>query len=157
MPGGGDQQRGLELTYPRAVVKVGTNLLTAGAEGLNTGAIAGIVAQVAEQTKNTGLHGDVEGGGGFVGQQNVRIGYESHCDHGPLTHPTGKFMGIRAGPLLGVSDTHFHHHLNGSPLSLTLGDFLVYEDGFRHLVEDGEIGIEATHGVLEDHGDAFSA
>ena len=54
MPGGGDQRdprssdaRSAALVYRRVVVKVGTNLLTAGGDGLDAAAMAGIVAQVA--------------------------------------------------------------------------------------------------------------
>ncbi len=54
MPGGGDQRDprpsdagDAALVYRRVVVKVGTNLLTAGGDGLDAAAMAGIVAQVA--------------------------------------------------------------------------------------------------------------
>jgi len=75
VPGGGDQQReprSSELAYQRVVVKVGTNLLTAGAEGLDAAAIAGIVSQVAELRAQDGQAIVVSSGAIAAGRDRLR-------------------------------------------------------------------------------------
>jgi glutamate 5-kinase len=80
VPGGGDQQRdpgdsqaaASGLTYPRVVVKVGTNLLTAGAEGLDAAAIAGIVGQIAALRAQGGQAIVVSSGAIAAGRDRLR-------------------------------------------------------------------------------------
>ena len=66
-------------------------------------------------------------------------------------------MGVGTGTLLGVSYADLFHHLDGPTLGFLAGDVLVGEDRLGHLVEDGEVGVEAAHGILEHHGDALAA
>ena len=120
-------------------------------------AYAQVVAQVAQQTEYASLHRHVQGGGWFVGEKNVRVGDQGHRDHGALAHAAGKLMRVGTGSFFGVADTHFLHHLDGPLLGFLLCNIFMDENGLGHLIEDGQVGVEATHGVLEDHGNSFSA
>ena len=62
-------------------------------------------------------------------------------------------MGVLLHPLFHVVDAHQLQHLHGPLAGLLLGDLLVVGlQGLDELVADGVDGIEAGHGVLEDHG-----
>ena len=43
-----------------------------------------LVAQVAHQFQDGFLHGNVQRGGGLVGNEQGRLAGHSHCDHDPL-------------------------------------------------------------------------
>ncbi len=45
-------------------------------------------ALVVQQVEDLGLDGDVERGGGFVGEQQLRPAGEGHGDRDPLPHPS---------------------------------------------------------------------
>jgi hypothetical protein len=45
---------------------------------------SGLCLQVGNQPQNLPLHGNVQGGGGFVRDQQFRAVGQRHCDHHPL-------------------------------------------------------------------------
>ncbi len=51
------------------------------------------VAQVQQQTQNLRLHGHVQRGGRFVGDQYLRATAQGDGNHCPLAHAAGKLMG----------------------------------------------------------------
>ncbi len=54
--------------------------------------------QVLEQRKDLRLHGDVERGGGLVGDQEIGLVGERHGDHHALALAAGELMRIAAKP-----------------------------------------------------------
>ena len=55
-----------------------------------------------DELENLRLHGDIERGGGLVGDEQFGLGDERHRDHHALAHAAGKFMRITADALGGV-------------------------------------------------------
>ena len=49
---------------------------------------------VCEQTQDLRLHGDVERGGRFVGDQQFGVAHQCHRDHHPLAQAAGKLVRI---------------------------------------------------------------
>ena len=47
---------------------------------------AGFLLQILQQVENLSLDGDIQRGGGFVGDQNCRLAGNRHGNHGPLKH-----------------------------------------------------------------------
>ncbi len=75
-------------------------------------------AQVREQIEDLGLDGDIEGGGGFVGDEQLRTVHDGHRDHDTLAHAAGELMRIIAGAALGLGDGDVVHGLDGAFLGL---------------------------------------
>ena len=59
---------------------------------------AQLFAQVAQQLNDLRLDGDIEGGGGFVGHEQLRLRSERHRDHHTLLHAAGQFVRIISQP-----------------------------------------------------------
>jgi hypothetical protein len=118
--------------------------------------MAVLLLQADHEIEYLRLDGDVEGGGRFIRNQHLRVAREAHRDHGPLAHTAGELVRVLLRPPFGVSDTDVAQDLNSLLLRLALGDVLVDADGLADLVPDGEDGVEARHGVLEDHGDVVA-
>ena len=114
-------------------------------------------AQFGEQVKDLGLDGDVERGGGLVGDEQLRAVDDGHGDHHALAHAAGKLVRIVAGAAVGFGDGDIRHGLNGKLCGLALGTRAVREHGLGDLVADPHHGIERGHRFLEDHGDARAA
>ena len=63
--------------------------------------------QTRQQIENLRLHGDIQGGGRFVGNQELGLGGYGHGNHGPLALAAGKLERISLGFLLGLVDAGF--------------------------------------------------
>jgi len=50
--------------------------------------------EVFQQIENLRLNGDIEGGGGFVGDEELGLGSQGHGDEDALLHAAGHFVGI---------------------------------------------------------------
>ena len=116
---------------------------------------AEIVSQIPQDFQDAGLHGNVERGGRFVGKKKIGVRCQRHGDHDALAHAARKFVWVGASSLFGIAYPDLLHHLDGPALGLFTGNFLVNEDGFGHLIDDSQVGVKATHGILKDHGYAF--
>ena len=103
------------------------------------------------------LDGDVQRGGGFVGDEQVGLGDQGHGDHDALAHAAGKLVGIHANAVRGVGDSDFVEQIQGAFAGAGTGDFLVDQKRLDQLVSNAQIRVQGGHGVLEDHGDAASA
>ena len=114
-------------------------------------------AELCEQIEYLGLDGDIERGGGLVGDEQLRAVDDGHGDHHALAHAAGELVGIVAGAAVGFGDGDIRHGLNGKAGGLALGMRAVSQYGLRDLVADPHDGIESGHRLLEDHGDARAA
>ena len=115
------------------------------------------VAEVVEQVEDLLLNGDIERGGGLVGNEQLRAVDDGHGDHDALAHASGELMRITAGALFGVGDGNVAHASDRLAPCFRFGDAVMSEDGFGDLVADTHDRVEGGHGLLENHGDARAA
>ncbi len=115
------------------------------------------VAEVVEQVEDLLLDGDVERGGGLVGNEELRAVDDGHGDHDALPHASGELVRVAAGALLGVGDGNIAHAFDSSAPSFRFGNMPMSENRFRDLVPDTHDGVEGGHRFLENHGDARAA
>ena len=57
-----------------------------------------------QEVEDLGLHGDVEAGGGLVGQEQLGPARQGDGDHDPLAHAARELVGVVAHALLGGGD-----------------------------------------------------
>ena len=110
-----------------------------------------------ELVEDLGLDGDVEGGGGFVGDDEVGLEGRGDADHDALAHTARELERVRLGHALGVGQSHAGEDLDGRLPCLLLPPVEVVRQHLAHLVAHGDDRIQPGHGVLEDHGDAAAA
>ena len=118
---------------------------------------AHFLLQALHQFQDQGLDGHVQGGGGFVGDQDIRFAGQGHGDHHPLPHAAGQLIGVLLEPLLRLVDAHQLEHLQRPGLHLLAGPVRVDPDGLAQLAADGKGGVQAGHRILEDDGDPAAA
>ena len=115
------------------------------------------VAEIIEQIENLLLDGNIERGGGLVGDQQLRTVDDGHSDHDALAHASGELVRIAARTLFGVGDGNILHAFDRSPPSLGFGDLVVSQHRFRDLLADAHDRIERGHGLLKNHRNARAA
>ncbi|KUG29211.1 hypothetical protein ASZ90_000913 [hydrocarbon metagenome] len=113
--------------------------------------------QVQHEGQDLLLDGDVQGRGGFVGDEQVRGQAQGHGDHHPLAHASGKLMGKAGQAAFGIGDAHQGQHASSLGQGLAPGLAPMQADGLGDLLAHPQDGIERGHGLLEDHGDAVAA
>ena len=117
---------------------------------------AKLFPKIAKEIKNLGLDGNIEGGGGFVGDEKFGLAGEGHGDHSALLHSARKLVGIIARAEFGIADTDEAEQA---------GDFgrsagkkgLMEAKGFSDLESDREDGVEGGGGFLKDVGEFSSS
>ena len=88
-----------------------------------------------------GLDGDIEGGGGFIGDEEFGLAGQSHGDHGALLHSAGKLVGIVVRAEFGIADAdEFEETSDFGGGARKFG--LMEAEGFGDLEADGEDGVE---------------
>jgi hypothetical protein len=116
-----------------------------------------LALQLREQVHDLGLDGHVEGRGGLVGDDHVRLQGQRHGDHDALAHTAGELVRVVVHPRRGGRDLHPVHQLDGLGLGLLLGEALVDAEHLAELVAHGEHRVQRAERVLEDHGDPPAA
>lgn len=117
-----------------------------------------IPAELGEEVHDLLLDGDVEGGGGLVGDEELGLGAEGHGDHDALLHAAAELVRVGVETLAGIDDAHFVEPLDDFVIASGFGDIGAMQgEGFANLGADGEDGIEGGGGLLEDVGDFFAA
>jgi hypothetical protein len=112
------------------------------------------VAEVAEEGKDLGLDGYVEGGSRFVGDQEAWLVDDGHGDEDALALASGELVRVVAEAALGVGEGYLVHGLQDALPDGAAGVLgVVGLDGFGDLGADGHDRVEGGHGLLEDHGD----
>ena len=69
---------------------------------MRTTAIFSLLAQVVDEVEDLGLDGDVEGGGGLVGDEQLGLAGQRHGDHDPLAEAARELVGIGVEALAGA-------------------------------------------------------
>ena len=112
-----------------------------------------VPAQVPHQPENLGLDGHVQGGGGLVGNEELRLTGHGHGDHHPLAQTPGQLPGIGVIPGRRVRDAHLLEELHGAGLGRPAVQAPVEAEDLRHLPAHRVHRVQRGHRVLEDHGD----
>ncbi len=113
--------------------------------------------ELAEKVEDLGLDGYVESSGGLVGDKHGGAAGKGHGDHDALAEAAAELVGISVKALGGGADADAAERFDGQLAGLGGAEVLVELDGFDDLIADGEDGVEAGHGLLEDHGDFVAA
>ena len=115
-------------------------------------------AHLPHEVEDLCLDGDVEGGGGFVGDDES--GFEDEClgDHDSLSHAAGELEGEGVEACFWGGDADVAEPLERALSSLSArGVGLMESDGLGELVSDAVEWRECGHGLLEDDADVASA
>src|SRR5699024_523682 len=109
--------------------------------------------QAGEESQDLRLRGDVQGGGGLVGDEQLGPTYQGHRDHRALTHPARELECVGVEAFLGLRHPHLVQRLDDElPRALAV-EIGVDLDRLHDLVPDGMHRREGGHRLLEDHGD----
>jgi len=153
MPAGRPQQQHIE--YPRIVVKVGTNVLTAGSSELNTEAMAALVEQIAALRKRDVEVLLVTSGAIAAGRHRVASGNGVRALHARDVQSRQVFAAVGQGRLMALWDELFEQHdVVIAQALLTRGDlddrvgYLNARNTLTRLVELGVVPIVNENDVV---------
>ena len=109
---------------------------------------AELVAQLAQQAQQLRLHGHVECGRRFVGDDQTRTAADRDRRHHPLPQPTGKLVWVDPQAQLGVADPDGFEQPDG---------FGVVVGNLTNLLADPHRRVQRRHRVLEDRAEHLAA
>ncbi len=118
---------------------------------------AKLLLQVAHQAQHLRLHGDVEGSGRFIRDQQTGTARQRHRDHDPLAHTARHLEWIAIELTSGLRDAHAFQHparflARGLPVHALMQLY-----GLGDLVTDAQHRIERGHRLLKHHRDLGAA
>ena len=114
---------------------------------------AEIALEVPDQFDDLRLRGDIQRGGGFVGDQQFGIAGQGDGDHHPLALSAGELMRIAAQPVRRVGKTDGLQQLQCPRAGLPTRLILVCLQRFGDLAFDCQQRIQRRSGVLENESD----
>ena len=110
-----------------------------------------LAAHLADQRQDLRLRGDVERGGGLVGDEQARVEYQRHRDHDPLALPAGELMRIRRDHAPPARSSPRRESWPACAASLGGAHRRVERQHFVDLLAAREHGVERGHRLLEHH------
>ena len=113
--------------------------------------------EAVEDAQHVDLDGDVERGGGLVGDQKLGLGDQHHGDHRALAHAARQLVRIGAKDAGGVADLHRLQHRHGALARLGARRVAVAAPGLDDLAPDGHHRVERELRVLHHHAHAPAA
>ena len=116
-----------------------------------------VALEVLHQAHDLRLDGDVEGGRGLVGDEDLRVADQRHGDDHALAHAAAELERVLVYALLRTGNADLAQHLYGPLSGLFFGDVLVQPDRFADLAADGVDRAKGSHRFLEDHADLAAA
>ena len=116
-----------------------------------------LLLELDHQVEDLRLDGDVEGGGGLVGEQDLRTAGKGHPDHHALVHAAGELVGVLVRTPLRLGHAHEPEHVHGALPCIAPGQALVANERLRDLATHRDHRIQRCHRLLEDHRDLASA
>src|SRR2546425_186657 len=111
--------------------------------------------QLLQDLEDLALDDHVQGGRGFVRDDQFRLEDERHRNHDALPHSAAEFMGIVAKAARGNADGG--QGLQRHRLRVVLSDVAVLSDELREVILDGHERVEAGDWVLEDESNFLAA
>ena len=116
-----------------------------------------LLLQLAQQVEDLGLHGDVEGGGRLVGDEQVGVARHRSGDEDTLGHAAGDLVRVGAERPRRIGDADAGEQRQ----RLLLGLRLAHPEGDPHrldeLAADRERRVEVAHRLLRHVGDPRAA
>ena len=116
-----------------------------------------IGVELAQQVEDLRLDGDVERGGGFVGDQQGGFVGEAHGEHDTLAHAAAELVGVGIDGALRRADAHAAQQGDGADAGGGGGEAAMGGHRLDELAGDAQDRVQRRHGVLEDHGDFAAA
>ncbi len=116
-----------------------------------------LATQDIEQVENALLHRDVEGAGGLVSNNQIRLQGNGDGYQHPLFHPARQLMRILVKTLFRVAETDFSEQVKNLLSALSGGEGLMQPQDLFHLLTNGFYRVERITGILRDQADAHSA
>ena len=113
-----------------------------------------LLLQPIQKLQNLGLDGHIQGGGGFVTDQHLRVRRQGDGDDHPLAHTAGKLMGILVKTPHRVHNTHLLQQLQCLFPGMGSRQPLLEAHHLRDLLARAHQRVQTGQGVLEHHGDA---
>ena len=113
--------------------------------------------ELGQELQDLRLDGDVEGGSGLVGEEDLRVAAESHGDHDALAHAAGELVRVAVEAGDGVRDAHSAEERGRARARLIFRQTLVKLERLSDLRADLHDRVERGHGLLKDHGDIVAA
>ena len=111
-----------------------------------------ILLEPVQEQQHLLLDGHIQGGGGLIGNEQPGLERHHHGDHDALAQTAGELEGELLHAFLGIGNAHLFQIGNSGGMGFGLGHSMVLAQALSELIADGEQGIEAGHGLLEDHG-----
>jgi hypothetical protein len=115
------------------------------------------LAKVLQKLQDLGLDGHIQRGGGFVGNDKLRVAGDSHGDHHTLAHSAAHLVRVIHDPHFGGRDSHLSKKFDGPLHGFRLPNFSVAHNDFTDLISHPENRVEGRHGLLEDHGNPVAS
>jgi hypothetical protein len=109
------------------------------------------LAQIIEKRKYLCLDGYVQGGRGFIGDNEARATGYGYRYHYPLAHTAAHLMRIVPHPDFRQWDTNPVQKIDNLKAGLFFRDPLVPQKHLSDLIFDTENGVERSHRLLENH------
>ncbi len=113
--------------------------------------------QIADEAEDLRLDGDVERGGGLVGNEDARVACQGQGNHGALAHTARQFVRELFGAARGIGHLHQLQRLEGALHRRAMANFAMLAHGFGDLFANGQHWVECGQRLLEDHRDALAA
>jgi hypothetical protein len=107
------------------------------------------VAQVVDELEDLFLDGDVERGGGLVGDQQPGLAGQRHRDHDALAHAAGELVRVPGDPFGRAGQAHQVQHLDRPRQRLGPGDVAVQPHRLGDLPADAHGRVQRGQLVLE--------
>ena len=120
------------------------------------GGVAALL-QVVQQIQHLRLNGHVQGGGGLVCDDQLGLAGDGRGDHHALAHAAGELVGVLLESRLRVGNLHALQKLQRRPARLGLAHAAMDAQRLGDLILHRVEGIQAGHGILEDHADLVAA
>jgi hypothetical protein len=118
---------------------------------------AELALNLRKQVKDLCLDGDVERGGGLVGDDELGRAHQRHGDHHALAEPARELMRILLEPLRRRGDADALEEMDGAVARGAARCLAMALQHFDELIADGVGRVERRHRLLEDHRHAIAA
>ena len=116
-----------------------------------------LVAHTLDELEELLLRQGVQVRRRLVGDQQCRLGHESHREHDTLGDAGADLMGVVLDNRLGVLDTDAFQHLDGLLIRLLLANAAAQRDRLDQLPANLHHRMQRGVGVLEHHRDRIAA
>ena len=113
--------------------------------------------QVVDQVEDLFLDGDVEGGRGLVGDQELGLAGDGHRDHHPLLLAAGHLRRVGVDLEFRVGNADFGEQGERALPRVRRRETEMQPQHLGQLKADGEHRVERGHRLLEDHRDVGAA